>query len=118
MDNFIQLNEIKMQDKPFETSGSSSLGRFRTLRSQTLVPSSLALGSVALGLSTAMLMPSGAAAQTASVPASAASAAQPAARAPRTIVLNEVTVKARKIDPNPNAEVGAPYKAKTSGDSR
>ena len=32
--------------------------------------------------------------------------------------LPTVTVKEQAIDPNPNAEVGAPYKAKTSADSR
>lgn len=59
---------------------------------------------VALGLSSAMLLPLAAMAQTAT----------PAAGTQ----LKEVTVQATKIDPNPNAEVGAPYKAKTSADTR
>ncbi len=41
---------------------------------------------------------------------------QPPAAASAT--LPTVTVQEQKIDPNPNAEVGAPYKAKTSADTR
>lgn len=59
---------------------------------------------VALGISTAMLLPLGALAQTAATSTDTK--------------LKEVTVQATKIDPNPNAEVGSPYKAKTSGDTR
>lgn len=59
---------------------------------------------VALGISTAMLLPLGALAQTATTGSDSK--------------LKEVTVQATKIDPNPNAEVGAPYKAKTSADTR
>lgn len=67
-------------------------------------PKSLRLaGTVATGLSTAMLLPLGAMAQTAS-------------GTPTT--LPTVTVQEKAIDPNPNAEVGAPYKAKTSADAR
>ncbi len=40
----------------------------------------------------------------------------PSTPAPHT--LPAVTVQEQAIDPNPNAEVGAPYKAKTSADSR
>lgn len=81
-----------------------------------VAPSSFARGSLALGISTAILAPFAVHAQTA--PAPTAAAPRAAASAPRTTVLNEVTVQGKKIDPNPNAEVGAPYKAKTSGDQR
>lgn len=60
--------------------------------------------TVAAGISTAVLLPLGALAQTATAPA--------------TTTLPTVTVQEKAIDPNPNAEVGAPYKAKTSGDTR
>jgi catecholate siderophore receptor len=66
----------------------------------------LARNSALMGISTAMLLPLGALAQTAQAPAAEATA------------MPEVRVEAQKIDPNPNAEVGAPYKAKTSGDAR
>jgi len=56
-----------------------------------------------LGLSMAMLMPAAALAQ-----------AQQADQAP----LATVTVEDTAIDPNPNAQVGVPYKARTSGDER
>ena len=66
-------------------------------------PRSLRLANtVAAGISTAVLLPLGALAQTAAAPAT----------------LPTVTVQEKAIDPNPNAEVGAPYKAKTSGDTR
>ncbi|MCB1959233.1 MAG: TonB-dependent siderophore receptor [Rhodocyclaceae bacterium] len=55
---------------------------------------------LALGVSTAVLMPM--------------ASAQTAAEA----VLAPVTVTETAIDPNPNAEPGVPYKAKTSGDAR
>ena len=68
-------------------------------------PRSLRLANtVAAGISTAVLLPLGALAQTAAAPA--------------TTTLPTVTVQEKAIDPNPNAEVGAPYKAKTSGDTR
>ena len=70
-------------------------------------PSSLRLAtSVAASLSAAALLPLAAQAQsqTSATPTGAA--------------LPTVTVKEEAIDPNPNAEVGAPYKAKTSADSR
>ncbi|WP_367066334.1 TonB-dependent receptor [Oryzisolibacter sp. LB2S] len=44
--------------------------------------------------------------------------AQQAATPAPAQTLPTVTVQEQAIDPNPNAEVGAPYKAKTSGDSR
>ncbi len=60
-----------------------------------------------LGLSAAIALPLGVQAQTAAPPA-----------ATSATTLKEVTVQGKKIDPNPNAEVGAPYKARTSGDTR
>jgi catecholate siderophore receptor len=59
----------------------------------------------ALGLSVAMLMPTAVLAQ---------SEPEEADEAP----LATVTVEATAIDPNPNAQVGVPYKARTSGDER
>ncbi|WP_295524050.1 TonB-dependent siderophore receptor [uncultured Pseudacidovorax sp.] len=59
---------------------------------------------LAASLSTAALLPLGALAQTAAQPPAAA--------------LPAVTVQEQAIDPNPNAEGGAPYKARTSGDTR
>src|SRR5690606_14891323 len=59
---------------------------------------------LALGLSTAMMMPlSGLAADQES---------------DSSVVLPQVTVEAEAIEPNPNAQPGVPYKAKTSGDER
>lgn len=59
----------------------------------------------------AVLLPLSALAQQAPTPAAPA--------APVTAeALPTVTVKEQAIDPNPNAEVGAPYKAKTSADTR
>ncbi|AVP56837.1 TonB-dependent receptor [Pulveribacter suum] len=49
------------------------------------------------------------------LPLAALAQGQPAATA---ATLPTVTVQEQAIDPNPNAEVGAPYKAKTSADSR
>jgi catecholate siderophore receptor len=68
-------------------------------------------GGLVLSLSAAMLMPAAVLAQTAA-PAPAAAADAPLAQLP------EVKARAKVIDPNPNAETGVPYKAKTSGDSR
>ncbi|MBO9518166.1 MAG: TonB-dependent siderophore receptor [Porphyrobacter sp.] len=59
----------------------------------------------ALGLSVAMLMPTAALAQ---------AETEEADEAP----LATVTVEDTAIDPNPNAQLGVPYKAKTSGDER
>ena len=73
-------------------------------RSYVKKPRSLRLAdSVAAAV---VLLPLSAFAQTTAAPATAAEA------------LPTVTVKEQAIDPNPNAEVGAPYKAKTSADSR
>lgn len=69
-------------------------------RSCTKKPQSLRL---AAGLSSAVLLPLSALAQNA---------------APAAVTLPTVTVQEQAIDPNPNAEVGAPYKAKTSADTR
>lgn len=66
-------------------------------------PPAMGKAGMALGMSTMMLLPLGAFAQ-----ATTSSGG----------TLNEVKVQATKIDPNPNAEVGAPYKAKTSADTR
>lgn len=60
--------------------------------------------SLAMGLSTAMLLPLAAVAQTANTD--------------KTVDMREVLVLGKRLDPNPNAEAGTPYKAKTSGDSR
>lgn len=59
-------------------------------------------GQAVLGLSAVMLMPSQALAQ--------------AADDDQTLAT--VKVEASAIDPNPNAELGVPYKARTSGDER
>ena len=75
--------------------------------SRPLRPSSLRLAtSVAASLSAAALLPLAAHAQTAANTPTAGSE------------LPTVTVKEEAIDPNPNAEVGAPYKARTSADVR
>lgn len=59
------------------------------------------------GIAAAALLPLPLLAQAQGAPAAAASATLPT-----------VTVQEERIDPNPNAEVGAPYKAKTSADTR
>lgn len=66
-------------------------------------PQALATG-LALGLSTAMLMPL------------AAFAADDTADKAKT--MSTINVEAAPIEPNPNAEPGVPYKARTSGDER
>jgi len=79
-----------------------------TSASRSLRPSSLRLATqVAARLSAAALLPLAAHAQQAGANAPAAGAALPT-----------VTVQEEAIDPNPNAEVGAPYKARTSADVR
>jgi catecholate siderophore receptor len=95
--------------------------------------SRLAGRGLALGFAAALTLPATGLAQTSSAapaPASAsdAPAPQPAviAQAPAapqapsspSVTLPEVKVLDVAIDPNPNAEVGAPYKAKTSADFR
>jgi catecholate siderophore receptor len=59
--------------------------------------------SLAMGLSTAMLLP---------LAAFAADLPADAERIP------DVTITGKRMDPNPNAESGVPYKAKTSADAR
>lgn len=84
---------------------SSAVRLPRSFRTEGLCDSPLGLrNSLALGLSTALMMPLGATAQSTQAPAEAE--------------LPAVKVKNTAIDPNPNAEVGVPYKAKTSADSR
>lgn len=79
----------------------------RSLRTEvSAAPVMAKRNGLALGISTAMLMPLAAMAQSS------------ATNLPETGSLAEVKIKAKAIDPNPNAEVGVPYKAKTSGDSR
>ena len=60
--------------------------------------------TIALGISSALFLPLAALAQTTS--------------ATEVQTLPAVTIYGKILDPNPNAEVGAPYKAKTSGDAR
>jgi len=67
--------------------------------------------SLAMGMSGALLMPLAAMAQ--SVPA-----APGAALASEDLSMGQVVIYGKALDPNPNAEIGAPYKAKTSGDAR
>ena len=78
--------------------------RMRRIEDTGAAPA-LARNSALMGISAAMLMPLCVGAQTSEV--SAGSTLMPA-----------ITVEGEKIDPNPNAEVGSPYKAKTSGDRR
>ncbi|MBS0582023.1 MAG: TonB-dependent receptor [Proteobacteria bacterium] len=71
----------------------------------------LARHGLAAGISAAMLMPLCATAQTDPT-------AQAQGKAAESATFPTIQVVEKAIDPNPNAEVGAPYKAKTSGDSR
>ncbi|MES2258200.1 MAG: TonB-dependent receptor [Pseudomonadota bacterium] len=64
--------------------------------------------SIAMGISTAMLLPLAAHAE--------AVAADAAAEQPEKT--GAVIILGKRLDPNPNAEQGAAYKAKTSADSR
>ena len=89
---------------------SSKTRRPRSLRQEqglSAAAPAVVKSGLALSLSTAMLVPLGAMAQQAAEP-------QPTQNAE----LPSIKVQATKIDPNPNAEVGAPYKAKTSADTR
>lgn len=76
-----------------------------SFRVQAQVPASLKKSSIALGISTAMLVP-------------AMALAEPEAAPAGEIEMKGVTVVERVIDHNPYAEPGAPYKAKYSGDAR
>jgi catecholate siderophore receptor len=82
------------------------------LRLRTLDAATPAASSLAMSVSAAMLLlPLGALAQTAG----------PAAEAPvasQVKELGEVIVYGKRVESNPNAEVGSPYKARTSGDAR
>ncbi len=64
------------------------------------------------------LLSTGGIAAAALLPLSALAQATPPQPAAASATLPTVTVQEQAIDPNPNAEVGAPYKAKTSADSR
>ena len=81
----------------------------RSLRMETSsAPLSASMKGLALGLSAAMLLPLSVQAADNDVKAKDAPPQQ----------LPEVKATATAIDPNPNAQTGVPYKAKTSGDSR
>ena len=81
--------------KSLRTSPHATLGAMRT-------------STIALSISGAFLMP---------LAASAQAPAGPSADEP-VKSLGEVVIYGKQLDPNPNAEVGAPYKARTSGDAR
>jgi catecholate siderophore receptor len=70
----------------------------------SVMPSSMKKTSLVIGISTAMLLP-----------LAAVGAEQ---EKDNDTVLKTVKVQDKAIDPNPNAESGVPYKAKTSGDER
>ncbi len=70
-----------------------------SFRNPAAQPGTLARTGLAIGLSTAMLVPA-------------------AATAAEEVEMAAVKVVERAIDPNPHAEPGAPYKARTSGDER
>lgn len=76
-----------------------------SFRIQSGLPASMKKTGVAVGISTAMLMPAVAVADT-------------AAAAAGEVEMKAVTVVERVIDHNPYAEPDAPYKAKYSGDER
>ncbi len=75
----------------------------RSFRAREGIPASLKKTGVAVGISTAMLVPAAAYAQ---------------AAAEGEVEMKAVTVVERVIDHNPYAEPDAPYKAKISGDER
>lgn len=79
------------------TTDASRTTSLRLKESQALP---LSAGAAALGLAAAMLMPAEALAQD------------------QAEQLATVKVQDTAVDPNPNAEVGVPYKARTSGDER
>ena len=76
------------------TTATRNIRRPRNLRASA--------SQAALGLSVAMLMPAHALAQ----------------EADEDQTLATVQVEDTAIDPNPNAQLGVPYKARTSGDER
>lgn len=75
-----------------------------SFRTQAGFPASMKKTGIALGVSTAMLLPVGAGAADAG--------------AGDEVEMKAVTVVERVIDHNPYAEPDAPYKAKFSGDER
>jgi catecholate siderophore receptor len=90
----------------------------KSLRSTNATASnSMRKTSLAMGLSGAMLMPLAVLAQTAQGGPSGPSAPGAPVESP-VQPMGEVIIYGKHLDPNPNAEVGAPYKAKTSGDAR
>ena len=77
--------------------------------------------SLAMGVSGALLMPLAAMAQSGPVAPAGSVVTAAAAVTPleaQVQPIGEVIIYGKHLDPNPNAEVGAPYKAKTSGDAR
>jgi catecholate siderophore receptor len=77
----------------------SKISRPESLRTRSMGVAPRAAGAAALSLSAAMLMPL-------------------AVHAQEAEQLETVKVQDTAIDPNPNAQVGVPYKARTSGDER
>jgi catecholate siderophore receptor len=71
---------------------------------------------IAMGVSTAIFLPPHASAQTVGAATAQSTAQNPAQVAEEQ--LPAVTVYEKAIDPNPDAEPGAPYKARTSADTR
>ncbi len=78
-----------------------------TLRNTVTTVATLKKTTIAMSVSSALLM---------SFAANAQSPAPAAAEPSKT--MSEIQVFDKPLDPNPNAEVGAAYKAKTSADSR
>lgn len=79
-------------------------------------------GTLAVSLSAGILAPLGALAQADGADPEdqrrTPAVSRPSGSAPADHSLTEIVVRETRIDPNPNAEVGAPFKARTSGDSR
>lgn len=88
---------MKKQSKQTRLPGS-----FRTDAKQ---PAGMTRTTLALGISTAMLLPT-------------AAFAQAAGDGKNSQQLQAVKVESTAIDPNPNAQPGVPYKAQLSGDRR
>ncbi len=77
----------------------------RSFRTDASLPVNMSKTTLAIGISTALLLPT------------AAFAAEPAAKKDAE-QLQAVKVESTAIDPNPNAQPGVPYKAQFSGDRR
>ncbi len=88
--------------------GSSNIKRPASLRFDRA--GAIARGGVTVGLTTAMLVPISVGAQSVDAPKAGE------VREERS--LGVVDVRDTRIDPNPNAQTGAPFKARTSGDTR